>query len=124
MRKYTLSIATAVLLASASTAALAQDPGPVTLQEAVSVAMKSNPEIIQAQMNTEAIQAERKQAQGLFSPRADLEASAGVRRLENTPRRNPGIARSHVNISGAARALPFSIAIRSLQREAIRLDPN
>lgn len=37
--------------------------------------------------------------------------------------RHPGIARAHVNISGAARALPFSIAIRSLQREAIRLDP-
>ena len=37
--------------------------------------------------------------------------------------RHPGIARSHVNVSGAARALPFSIAIRSLQREAIRLDP-
>ncbi len=38
--------------------------------------------------------------------------------------RFPGAARSHINISGAARALPFSIAIRSLQREAIRLDPN
>ena len=37
--------------------------------------------------------------------------------------RHPGIARSHVNISGSAQALPFSIAIRSLQREAIRLDP-
>ena len=37
--------------------------------------------------------------------------------------RHPGSARTHVNISGAARALPFSIAIRSLQREAIRLDP-
>ncbi|GHA71351.1 homoserine O-acetyltransferase MetX [Cognatilysobacter bugurensis] len=37
--------------------------------------------------------------------------------------RYPGIARAHVNISGAACALPFSIAIRSLQREAIRLDP-
>lgn len=37
--------------------------------------------------------------------------------------RYPGIARSHINISGSARALPFSIAIRSLQREAIRLDP-
>jgi homoserine O-acetyltransferase/O-succinyltransferase len=37
--------------------------------------------------------------------------------------RHPGIARHHVNISGAAFALPFSIAIRSLQREAIRLDP-
>ena len=38
--------------------------------------------------------------------------------------RHPGIARSHINISGSARALPFSIAIRSLQREAIRLDPH
>jgi homoserine O-acetyltransferase len=37
---------------------------------------------------------------------------------------HPGIARAHINVSGAARALPFSIAIRSLQREAIRLDPN
>jgi len=38
--------------------------------------------------------------------------------------RHPGLARSHINISGAVHALPFSIAIRSLQREAIRLDPN
>jgi len=38
--------------------------------------------------------------------------------------RHPGIARAQLNIAGAARALPFSIAIRSLQREAIRLDPN
>ena len=38
--------------------------------------------------------------------------------------RHPGAARSHINISGSAQALPFSIAIRSLQREAIRLDPN
>jgi outer membrane protein, adhesin transport system len=92
MRKYTLSIATAILLASASTAALAQDAGPTTLQEAVAVAMRANPEIIQAQMNTEAIQAERKQAQGLYAPRVDLEASAGIRRLENTTRRSLGIA--------------------------------
>lgn len=37
---------------------------------------------------------------------------------------HPGSAHTHINVSGAARALPFSIAIRSLQREAIRLDPN
>ena len=37
---------------------------------------------------------------------------------------HPGAARAHINVSGSARALPFSIAIRSLQREAIRLDPN
>ncbi len=35
----------------------------------------------------------------------------------------PGTVGSYINISGATRALPFSIAIRSLQREAIRLDP-
>ncbi|KAF1722130.1 homoserine O-acetyltransferase MetX [Pseudoxanthomonas wuyuanensis] len=38
--------------------------------------------------------------------------------------RHPGAAHTHINISGSAQALPFSIAIRSLQREAIRLDPN
>jgi len=37
---------------------------------------------------------------------------------------HPGSSRGHINVSGSARALPFSIAIRSLQREAIRLDPN
>ena len=35
----------------------------------------------------------------------------------------PDSSRGHINVSGSARALPFSIAIRSLQREAIRLDP-
>ena len=35
---------------------------------------------------------------------------------------HPGAARAHINVSGSAQALPFSIAIRSLQREAIRLD--
>jgi homoserine O-acetyltransferase len=36
---------------------------------------------------------------------------------------HPGSARSLIDVSGAAQALPFSIAIRSLQRESIRLDP-
>lgn len=36
----------------------------------------------------------------------------------------PLFTRAHINVSGSAQALPFSIAIRSLQREAIRLDPN
>ncbi|HTD28725.1 MAG TPA: homoserine O-acetyltransferase, partial [Xanthomonadaceae bacterium] len=38
-------------------------------------------------------------------------------------RLHPSSARAQINISGAAQSLPFSIAIRSLQREAIRLDP-
>lgn len=39
-------------------------------------------------------------------------------------KRNPRLARNHINISSAVHALPFSIATRSLQREAIRIDPN
>jgi homoserine O-acetyltransferase len=35
-----------------------------------------------------------------------------------------GSARTHISISTAPQAQPFAIAIRSLQREAIRLDPN
>ena len=37
---------------------------------------------------------------------------------------HPGSARSHISISTAPQAQPFAIAIRSLQREAIRVDPN
>ena len=36
---------------------------------------------------------------------------------------HPGGTRAQINVSGAVQSLPFSIAIRSLQREAIRLDP-
>jgi len=37
---------------------------------------------------------------------------------------HPGSVRGHISISTAPQAQPFAIAIRSLQREAIRLDPN
>ncbi|MBX3692525.1 homoserine O-acetyltransferase [Dokdonella sp.] len=37
---------------------------------------------------------------------------------------HPGSAAAHVSVSTAPQAQPFAIAIRSLQREAIRLDPN
>lgn len=37
---------------------------------------------------------------------------------------HPGSTRAHISISTAPRAQPFAIAIRSLQREAIRLDPD
>lgn len=37
--------------------------------------------------------------------------------------RHPGVARSMVNVSGAASAPAFAIALRSLQRELVRSDP-
>jgi adhesin transport system outer membrane protein len=94
MKKATLtSLAAAVLLAGASPAAMAQSAdGTVSMQQAIEAAIMSNPEIMQAQYNTEAIQFEREQAQSLYYPRVDVEASAGIRRLENNTRRNLGIA--------------------------------
>lgn len=75
------------LLLGAAPVALAQSGDPISLQEAVTVAVNSNPEVAQAQYNTEAIQFERKQAQGLYAPRIDIEGSAGVRYLNNATRR-------------------------------------
>lgn len=83
----------AMLLAGSAQVAIAQSAGQaVSLQEAIAVAVNSNPEIAQAQYNKEAIQMERKQAQGLYAPRVDLEATAGIRRLDNTTRRSLNIA--------------------------------
>ena len=94
------SFAAAALLAATSTTAIAQDmtAAPtntgniVNMRDAIETAIMANPEILQAQYNTEAIQMEREQAQSLYLPRLDLEASAGARRLENNTRRSLGIA--------------------------------
>jgi len=59
----------------------------LTLKEAVAVAVESNPEIGQAIENREAIEFELRQAKGLYLPSVDLEASTGVRRLDNDTRR-------------------------------------
>jgi adhesin transport system outer membrane protein len=125
MRKITL-LATAALLAGTLPAAQAQD-GAISLQEAISVAMQSNPQIIQAQMNKEAIEFERKQAQGLFLPRVDLEASAGVRRLENRTRRTLGIADDELypleaGLTGEWTVLDFGRRRGELLRQASRVD--
>ncbi len=54
----------------------------ITLREAVSVALDSNPEIGQAMENREAIEFELRQARGLYLPRIDLEAAAGPRWID------------------------------------------
>ncbi|MEJ6781687.1 TolC family outer membrane protein [Aminobacter sp. Piv2-1] len=61
--------------------------GALTLKEAIAVAVESNPEIGQAIENREAIEFELRQAKGLYLPSVDLEASTGVRRLDNPSRR-------------------------------------
>lgn len=81
--------ASAIVLTLFATSALAE---PTSMQNVMAVAIDSNPQINQAEMNKQAIEFELEQAKGLYLPRVSLELSAGVRRLENATRRNLGIA--------------------------------
>ena len=118
-----IAAAAAGLLCTISAPAFAQ----TTLREAVAVGVASNPEIEQAQMNTEAIQFERKQAQGLYSPRVELELSGGARRLENNTRRVLGISNDWLYpLEAQARVdwplIDFGRRRGELLRQAARVD--
>lgn len=124
----TFSLFAAALLLSTAAPAMAQDAGgTINMRDAIRTAIASNPEIIQAQMNTEAIQFERDQAQGQYFPTIDLEASAGARRLENATRRTLGIANNWLYpVEGQARAdwtvFDFGRRRGELLRQAARVD--
>jgi outer membrane protein, adhesin transport system len=64
----------------------------ITLREAVTEALTSNPEILQAAENREAVEFELRQARGLYLPTLDLESSIGIRRLDSPGRRSLGTA--------------------------------
>lgn len=83
------SFASVIALSLLSNPASAE---PVSMQNAMAVAIDSNPQIHQAEMNKQAIEFELEQAEGLYLPRVTLEMSAGIRRLENATRRSLGIA--------------------------------
>jgi len=122
-----LALGIAALLASSAQGALAQSAETVSLEEAVRVAVNSNPEIAQAQYNTEAIQMERKQAQGLYAPRVDIEGTAGIRHLDNVTRRSIGISDETLyprEASGRAEwvAIDFGRRRGELLRQASRVD--
>jgi adhesin transport system outer membrane protein len=81
--------ASAIAISLFATSAFAE---PTSMQNVMAIAIDSNPQINQAEMNKQAIEFELEQAKGLYLPRVSLELSAGVRRLENATRRNLGIA--------------------------------
>jgi adhesin transport system outer membrane protein len=128
MKTGTGKIVVALALATCSSMVIAQNQsGPVSMQEAIESAIASNPEISQAQMNTEAIQFEREQAQSLYFPTIDVEASAGARRLENTTRRTLGIADNwltplEAQVRGDWTVLDFGRRRGELLRQAARVD--
>jgi len=112
-------IVTAMLLTTGAQA--------VDLREAVATAVSSNPEIGQAVASREAIEYERRQAQGLYGPRLDVESSAGVRKLINPTRRSLGIASDTlwpVELSATVDQLliDFGVARNEVKRQAARTD--
>lgn len=116
----------ALLMAGTAQLALAQS-APTPLVEAITVAVNSNPQVAQAQYNKEAIEFERKQAQGLYAPRVDVEGSAGIRRLDNTTRRSLGIADNELYpLEAQVRAdwtvLDFGRRRGELLRQSARVD--
>ena len=125
-RKFIVAIV-AALLAGSAQGALAQSGEAVSMAEAIRVAVASNPEIAQAQYNTEAIQMERKQAQGLYAPRVDLEGTAGVRHLDNITRRSLNLNDETLyprEVSARAEwtAIDFGRRRGELLRQAARVD--
>lgn len=99
----------------------------VSLEQAIAAALETNPEVNQAIMNKEAIEFEREQAQGLYAPRVDLEASAGIRRLENGTRRALAISNDElfpveVGVVAEQTLIDFGRRHGELMRQAARTD--
>jgi adhesin transport system outer membrane protein len=87
MLKQPIRLGARIAVLLAATVLTSGQSWALSLKEAVAVAVESNPEIGQAVENREAIEFELRQAKGLYLPSIDLEASTGVRRLDNPDRR-------------------------------------
>lgn len=114
----------AIAIALFATPAFAE---PVTMQNAMAVAIDSNPQVNQAEMNKQAIEFELEQAEGLYLPRVTLELSAGVRRLENATRRSLGISNQELypleaSIRGEQTLIDFGRRRGEKLRQAARVD--
>ena len=107
--------------------ALATPAQAIDLREAVAAALSNNPEINQAAANRQAVEEERRQAQGLYGPRVTVEGSAGIRRLENATRRALNIADDtlyplEADLFGEQLLIDFGRQRAELSRQAARTD--
>jgi adhesin transport system outer membrane protein len=115
---------TAVVLCAS---ALSTPAFALSLQESVQEALATNPEILQAAENREAIEFELRQARGLYLPTIDMEGSAGVRQLDSPGRRRLGTGSDvlyPVDIGLSVKQPLFDgFAARSeVERQAARVD--
>jgi adhesin transport system outer membrane protein len=122
-RRWALIVPSVIAL----TAGMGSAASAVELRDAVQVAVDSNPQISTAIQDKEAIEFERRQAQGLYLPRFNLEAGAGVRHLDNPTRRALNIERKPlypVDIGVTGEQVLFDSGARraELRRQAARTD--
>ncbi len=99
----------------------------LTLKEAAAEALKTNPEILQAAENREAIEFELRQARGLYLPTIDLEGSAGLRQLDSPGRRRLGTGQDvlyPVDLGLSVKQTLFDGGARraEVERQAARID--
>jgi adhesin transport system outer membrane protein len=87
IKRWAVALPSALILSAAA----AGQAYAVDMRDAIEAAIASNPQINQAEQNKQAIEFERKQAQGLYLPRVNLEVSGGARQLDNPTRRTLGI---------------------------------
>ena len=117
----------AVVIASVVSLSASTSVYAISLKDSIGVALESNPEIGQAVENREAQEFELRQARGLFLPSIDLEASTGVRRLDNPSRRLAGIDGvalypSEVSIVATQKLFDGGARRAELSRQAARVD--
>lgn len=99
----------------------------LTLKEAIATALHHNPEIGQTIENREAIEFELRQAKGLYMPSVDLEASSGVRRLDDASRRavdldDDTLDPSELDVVITQKLLDFDARRAEVDRQASRVD--
>lgn len=99
----------------------------MSLRDAVVHTLETNPGIGRVEANREAIEFELRQAQGLFAPRLDLEASAGVERLDSPSRRAAGtqdeaLFPSKIGLVASYDLLDGGYRDAELNRQAARVD--
>jgi adhesin transport system outer membrane protein len=108
-------------------AAVASPAAAIDLKDAVATAVASNPDIETAAQDKQAIEMERKQAQGLWLPRLDLELQGGVESLDNPNRRLLGLNGhvlypSEADLIGQETLWDSGYRRSELERQAARTD--
>lgn len=103
------------------------DANAMTLREAISAAMTTNPEVMQALENREAVEFELRQAKSLFMPTVDLETSLGASRLDNPSRRRLGAESDELYPAEVGLSVNYTIfdggrRQAELERQAARVD--